>query len=146
MAVGTQCMFSPADVFFLRLSWFGLSSETYNLLCEKFVRLESRSFYTDVYEVVKLIPKGRVTSYGAIARYLGTAMSSRMVGWAMNASHILPDVPAHRVVNRMGVLTGKHHFSSPFAMQELLEQEGVHVENDRVQNFEVLFWDPMKEL
>ncbi len=104
------------------------------------------SFFNDVYEVVKLIPKGRVTSYGAIAKYIGAAKSSRMVGYALNASHALPNVPAQRVVNRNGLLTGKHHFSSPTRMQELLALDGVKVENDEVVNFEKLFWDPAIEL
>ena len=104
-------------------------------------------FYENVYEIVRQIPAGRVTSYGAIARCLGTAGSSRMVGWAMNLSHHQSVyVPAHRVVNRNGLLTGKIHFGSPDVMQELLENEGVIVENDRVTDFERLFWDPMLEL
>jgi len=104
-------------------------------------------FYQNVFEVVRQIPAGRVTSYGAIARYLGSAGSSRMVGWAMNLSHHQEVfVPAHRVVNRNGLLTGKIHFDSPDEMQELLENEGVIVENDCVINFKDLFWDPMKEL
>lgn len=108
---------------------------------------ERHSFFEDVYAVVRLIPKGRVTSYGAIARYLGTARSSRMVGWAMNGSHaVKPPVPAQRVVNRLGMLTGKHHFGTPDRMQKLLESEGVKVKNDRVVNFEELFWDPCREL
>ena len=104
-------------------------------------------FYGNVFEVVRQIPAGRVTSYGAIARYLGSAGSSRMVGWAMNLSHHQEMfVPAHRVVNRNGLLTGKIHFGSPDEMQELLENEGITVENDCVINFKDLFWDPMKEL
>lgn len=104
-------------------------------------------FFTQVYEVAKLIPTGRVTSYGAIARYLGTGGSARIVGWAMNACHTHSDyVPAHRVVNRNGLLTGKHHFDSPNAMQELLEAEGLIVEEDRILNFNERFWDPVKEL
>ena len=99
-------------------------------------------FFRDVYDVVRLIPEGRVTSYGAIAKYLGSARSSRMVGWAMNASHRLPDVPAHRVLNRNGLLTGKHHFGDPNEMQRLLESEGIIVKEDQVQNFLSLFWDP----
>jgi methylated-DNA-protein-cysteine methyltransferase-like protein len=106
----------------------------------------SPDFFTDVYEVVELIPKGRVTSYGAIARYLGTGRSSRMVGWAMNAAHGKPKVPAHRVVNRLGILTGKNHFATPYLMQELLEKEGVVVEKDKVVEFKKLFWDPAIEL
>lgn len=104
------------------------------------------NFFRDVYDVVRLIPKGRVTSYGSIAKYLGSAQSSRMVGWAMNASHRLPDVPAHRVLNRNGLLTGKHHFSDANEMQQLLESEGIVVKEDQVQNFTVLFWDPSEEL
>ena len=105
------------------------------------------SFFNDVYEVVRLIPKGRVTSYGAIAKYLGSAGSSRMVGWAMNAAHTAkPKVPAQRVVNRSGLLTGKHHFGSPDAMQRLLEKDGVEVDGDKVVDFKNRFWDPAVEL
>ena len=107
---------------------------------------KQQNFFADVYEVVKLIPEGRVTSYGAIAAYLGTKGSSRMVGWAMNAAHGLDDVPAQRVVNSKGLLTGKHHFGSPDRMQTLLEKEGITVENDQVQNFTAVFWDPIIEL
>ena len=107
---------------------------------------EKFSFYEDVYEVVKLIPKGRVTSYGAIAAYLGTKGSARMVGWAMNQAHTYLSVPAHRVVNYKGLLTGKHHFGPPDRMQKLLEAENIIVKNDQVQNFEKIFWDPLKEL
>ena len=108
---------------------------------------EDISFFEKVYQVVKFIPYGRVTSYGAIAEYLGTKGSSRMVGWAMNASHNnLENIPAHRVVNRKGLLTGKNHFGSPHIMQQLLESEGVKVENDQVQNFEDVFWDPSLHL
>jgi methylated-DNA-protein-cysteine methyltransferase-like protein len=104
-------------------------------------------FFESVYQVVRLIPKGRVTSYGAIAKYLGTARSSRVVGYAMNAAHSQkPKVPAHRVVNRNGLLSGKHHFETPFLMQELLEKEGVEIKEDVVQNFKTHFWDPTKEL
>jgi methylated-DNA-protein-cysteine methyltransferase related protein len=104
-------------------------------------------FFSRVYEVTRLIPYGRVTSYGAIARYLGTAGSSRMVGWAMNNSHNSKDfIPAHRVVNRNGMLTGKHHFPGTGMMQELLENEGIVVEDDIILNFEKHFWDPNKEL
>jgi methylated-DNA-protein-cysteine methyltransferase-like protein len=106
-----------------------------------------QDFFQDVFEVVRLIPKGRVTSYGAIAKYLGTARSSRMVGWAMNAAHSQKkSVPAHRVVNRNGELTGKHHFTTSTLMKELLEKEGVKVVKDKVKNFSKHFWDPMKEL
>lgn len=108
--------------------------------------MDKGSFFQDVYEVVKLIPAGRVTSYGAIAAYLGTKGSARMVGWAMNQAHAIPEVPAHRVVNRSGLLTGKHHFGSPTSMQELLAKEGVIVNEDQVQNFTQLFWDPIIEI
>jgi len=107
---------------------------------------EKHSFFDDVYEVVMLIPKGRVTSYGAIANYLGTKMSARMVGWAMNAAHTNKKIPAHRVVNRNGLLTGRHHFETPSAMQNRLEKEGVKINNDQVQEFDKKFWDPGKEL
>jgi methylated-DNA-protein-cysteine methyltransferase related protein len=103
-------------------------------------------FFQMVFQVVRLIPKGRVTNYGAIAKYLGVAKSARMVGWAMNAAHSQKKVPAHRVVNRNGELTGKHHFATPFLMQELLEKEGIKVVNDKIKNFEKYFWDPVKEL
>ncbi|MEQ9404135.1 MAG: MGMT family protein [Cyclobacteriaceae bacterium] len=108
--------------------------------------MDKTTFFHDVFEVAKLIPKGRVTSYGAIAEYLGVKSSSRMVGWAMNQAHLDPDVPAQRVVNRNGLLTGKHHFSSPTRMQELLEKEGVMVKNDQVVNFKEIYWDPNMEL
>lgn len=104
-------------------------------------------FFQRVYEVASLIPYGRVTSYGAIARYLGSGRSARMVGWAMNASHTSHDyIPAHRVVNRNGLLTGKHHFGNSGTMQQLLENEGIIVEDDKIVNFREKFWDPMKEL
>jgi methylated-DNA-protein-cysteine methyltransferase related protein len=102
--------------------------------------------FSDVYEVVKLIPEGRVTSYGAIAAYLGLKSGARMVGWAMNAAHSLSDVPAQRVLNRNGLLTGRMHFTTPSTMQELLEAEGVMVLDNQVQNFDRVFWDPSKEL
>ena len=107
---------------------------------------KSENFFDKVYEVAKLIPFGRVTSYGAIAKYLGAAKSARMVGWAMNASHTNDTVPAHRVVNRNGLLTGKFHFDGTNLMQQLLESEGVIIKENQVQNFERLFWDPFKEL
>jgi len=103
-------------------------------------------FFELVYEVVKHIPQGRVTSYGAIAKYLGSARSSRMVGWAMNAAHKFPEIPAHRVVNRNGLLTGKMHFGDPNRMQLLLEREGIHVINDEIVDFQKYFWNPMEEL
>jgi methylated-DNA-protein-cysteine methyltransferase related protein len=104
------------------------------------------TFFELVFDVVRQIPKGRVTSYGAIAAALGTKKSARMVGWAMNSSHITkPKVPAHRVVNRTGLLSGKMHFSDPGKMQQLLEKEGIKIKNDQVQDFKNKFWDP-KEL
>lgn len=103
------------------------------------------SFFEKVYEVARLIPYGRVTSYGAIAKYLGAARSARMVGWAMNHSS-KQEIPAHRVVNKKGILTGKHHFEGSNLMQQLLESEGITVINYQIQNFENVFWDPAKEL
>jgi methylated-DNA-protein-cysteine methyltransferase related protein len=105
------------------------------------------SFFADVFEVARQIPKGRVTSYGAIAAYLGTKLSARMVGWAMNAAgSAKPKVPAQRVVNRNGMLTGKHHFPTPTTMEALLKKDGVAVKNDTVVDFKELFWDPLVEL
>jgi len=107
----------------------------------------NESFFDNVYEVTKLVPFGRITTYGAIARYLGTTRSARMVGWALNNSHTMPEfIPAHRVVNRNGLLSGKHHFGGQNTMCELLENEGIHVENDQIVDFEKLLWDPNKEL
>jgi methylated-DNA-protein-cysteine methyltransferase-like protein len=104
-------------------------------------------FFNLVYQVARLIPKGRVTSYGAIARYLGAARSARIVGWAMNkAHHQKPKVPAHRVVNSQGLLSGKHHFGSPNKMQELLEKEGIKVIDDKVIDFKTKFWNPNLEM
>ena len=100
------------------------------------------NFFERVYAVAKQIPYGKVTSYGAIAKVLGTARSARMVGWAMNAAHNLEDVPAHRVVNRKGLLTGKHHFEGTNLMQQLLESEGIVVVDNQIQNFEKVFWEP----
>ncbi len=106
-----------------------------------------KDFFDSVYKVVRLIPKGRVTSYGAIAKYLGAAGSSRIVGYAMNAAHTQkPKVPAHRVVNRNGELTGKHHFSTPYQMQELLEKEKIKVKDDKIIDFKKLYWDPSENL
>ena len=105
------------------------------------------SFFADVYDVVRQIPKGRVTSYGAIAVYLGTKLSARMVGWAMNAAHVAkPKIPAHRVVNRNGQLTGRHHFGTPTLMEELLKKEKVLVKEDKIIDFKNVFWDPSTEL
>jgi methylated-DNA-protein-cysteine methyltransferase related protein len=104
-------------------------------------------FFQDVYDVVRQIPKGRVTSYGAVAAYLGTKLSARMVGWAMNAAHTAkPKVPAQRVVNRNGILSGKHHFGTPTLMEELLKKDGVAVKNDTIVDFKKIFWDPITEL
>lgn len=108
---------------------------------------QDETFFNLVYDVVRQIPKGRVTSYGAIAAALGTKKSARMVGWAMNnCHHLTPKVPAHRVVNRKGLLTGKMHFATPTQMEELLQKEGIEVADDQVQNFEKIFWDPATEL
>jgi len=107
---------------------------------------KSDNFFDKVYEVAKLIPYGKVTSYGAIAKYLGAAKSARMVGWAMNASHNIDAIPAHRVVNRNGLLTGKHYFDGTNLMQQLLESEGIIVVENQIQNFQSVFWDPLKEL
>lgn len=104
-------------------------------------------FFDRAYQVVRLVPQGRVTSYGAIARYLGTGQSARMVGWAMNKAGLQAVyVPAHRVVNSKGLLTGKHHFDGPSAMQQLLEAEGIRIEENQIINFEGVFWDPVVEL
>ena len=109
--------------------------------------IQERDFFADVMAVVRQIPKGRVTSYGAIAKYLGAARSARIVGYCMNNAHtVKPKVPAHRVVNRIGVLSGKHHFGSPTAMEDLLKKEGVQVKKDQVVDFAKRFWDPAVEL
>ncbi|GAB3992122.1 MGMT family protein [Spirosoma daeguense] len=107
---------------------------------------EQRDYFEDVYDVVRQIPAGRVTTYGTIARYLSLRAGARMVGWAMNGCHNRPDVPAHRVVNSVGVLSGKHFFGEPNVMQRLLENEGVRIENDKVVEFKLVFWDPSVEL
>ena len=107
---------------------------------------EADNFFNKVYKVVRLIPYGRVTSYGAIASYLGAARSARMVGWAMNKAHHIEDVPAHRVVNRKGVLTGKHHFGGPNLMQQLLENDHIIVVDTQIQDFDKVFWNLLKEL
>lgn len=107
----------------------------------------NNDFFDMVYEVTKLIPYGRITSYGAIARYLGSGRSARMVGWALNISHSKPEfIPAHRVVNRNGLLTGKHHFGNSSTMEQLLVNEGINIEDDRIINFKEKFWDPATEL
>jgi methylated-DNA-protein-cysteine methyltransferase related protein len=108
---------------------------------------KEESFFELVYEVARQIPKGRATSYGAIAAALGTKLSARMVGWAMNgAGKVKPKVPAHRVVNRNGMLSGRHHFATPTLMEELLKKEGIKVKNDTIVDFEKIFWDPVSEL
>lgn len=109
--------------------------------------VQERDFFQDVMDVVRQVPKGRVTSYGAIAKYLGAARSARIVGYCMNNAHVVkPRVPAHRVVNSAGLLTGKHHFATPTRMADLLKKEGVRVRKDQVVDFEKKFWDPMVEL
>jgi len=108
--------------------------------------IQNDNFFERVYQVARQIPFGRVTSYGAIAKYLGAARSARMVGWAMNNSDRYNDVPAHRVVNRKGLLTGKHHFQGINLMQQLLENEGIAVVENQIQDFDSIFWDPTKEL
>ena len=108
--------------------------------------MQDKGFFEKVYEVTRLIPYGRVSTYGAIARYLGAARSARMVGWALNASHMDESIPAHRVVNRTGTLTGKHHFQGTDLMQQLLENEGFKVKNNSIVNFKDKFWDPNLEL
>jgi methylated-DNA-protein-cysteine methyltransferase-like protein len=110
------------------------------------MRPENRNFFQKVYEVAAHIPYGRVTSYGAIAKYLGAARSARMVGWAMNGAGGREDIPAHRVVNRVGLLSGKHHFDGSNLMQQLLENEGIEVKDNQIVNLEKYFWDPWKEL
>lgn len=108
---------------------------------------KEQSFFELVYEVARQIPKGRVTSYGAIAEALGARLSARMVGWAMNGAHsVKPRVPAHRVVNRNGMLSGKHHFETPTKMEELLKKEGVKVKNDTIVEFKTIFWNPAEEI
>lgn len=108
--------------------------------------MKEENFFQRVYQVARQIPYGKVTSYGAIARFLGATGSARMVGWAMNASHNMEDIPAHRVVNRKGLLSGKHHFEGTNLMQQLLENEGIKVEENQIIDFEKHFWDPMVEL
>ena len=105
-----------------------------------------QNFFDRVYDVARRIPYGRVTTYGAIAKYLGTAKSARMVGWALNGSGIKADIPAHRVVNQKGILTGKHHFQGTNLMQQLLESEGIQVEDNQIQNMDKHLWDPSQEL
>ena len=114
---------------------------------KKYPSPDPEDFFDQVFAVTRLIPPGRVTTYGAIAAYLGSPQAARTVGWAMNASHLQPGfIPAHRVVNRQGLLTGKHHFRYPSLMQELLESEGIRVAGDQIIDFKKAFWDPAKEL
>ena len=109
--------------------------------------VQERDFFGDVMDVVRKVPKGRVTSYGAIARYIGAARSARLVGYGMNNAHVVkPSVPAHRVVNSAGLLTGKHHFATPTRMADLLKKEGVQVKKDQVVDFKKKFWEPMVEM
>lgn len=123
-----------------------MSKKTTSIINQSLSKKEY-SFFEDVYDVVRQVPKGRVTSYGAIANYLGTKLSARMVGWAMNAAHgVNPKVPAHRVVNRNGMLSGKSHFATPTLMEELLKKEKVLVKEDKIVDFKNLFWDPVNEL
>ncbi len=107
---------------------------------------KNKDFFQDVFDVARLIPEGKATSYGAIAKYLGAPRSSRMVGWAMNAAHTHTDIPAHRVVNRNGLLTGKMHFATPTLMEELLEKEGIKVKKDKIVDYKKIYWDPNIEL
>lgn len=107
---------------------------------------KNKDFFEQVYQVVREIPEGRVSSYGAIANYLGAKRAARMVGWAMNASHRKADVPAHRVVNRLGLLSGKFHFNDPDEMEQKLKSEGVLIKDNRVVDMQIIFWDPAKEL
>lgn len=109
------------------------------------IKSNNDNFFERVYEIVRQIPEGKVTSYGAIAKALGAARSARMVGWAMNASHNLEDVPAHRVVNRIGMLSGKHHFEGTNLMQQLLENEGVKVVDNQIIDFDTHFWNPIQD-
>jgi len=123
-----------------------MKEEKKNSLPERTPSVQA-GIYDAIYDVVRLVPKGRVTSYGAVAAAIGAASGARLVGYAMNlCANVKPKVPAHRVLNRNGLLTGKHHFSPPEKMQQLLEKEGIKVKDDKVVDFEKLFWDPMKEL
>ena len=108
--------------------------------------MSKNDFFDKVYNIVRQIPEGKVTSYGAIANYLGVKKSARLVGWAMNASHGDNSIPAHRVVNRVGLLTGKHHFGGTKIMQQLLENEGILIKENKILNLELYFWDPQNEL
>ncbi len=131
---------SVVEWLFYRISLYNS-----NIFYLHFVK-DSDNFFERVYKVTRLIPYGRVTSYGEIAKYLGAARSARMVGWAMNKAHNLEDVPAHRVVNRKGLLTGKHHFDGTNLMQQLLESEGVVVVDNQIKDLEKVLWIPLDEL
>jgi methylated-DNA-protein-cysteine methyltransferase-like protein len=123
------------------------SNELQESLFAKKKKKSTESFFDSVFQVARLIPKGRVSTYGAIAEYLGSKLSARMVGWAMNAAGSAnPPVPAHRVVNRNGMLSGKHHFATPTLMEELLHKEKIKVIDDRIEDFKTLYWEPAKEL
>ena len=126
---------------------FNFEIRTYRIqMANRETNKKRENFFEDVYAVVRLIPRGRVTSYGAIAAYLGMKSGARMVGWAMNASHGVRGVPAHRVVNSQGLLTGRHHFETPETMEKRLIAEGVEIQKHQVVGFKQLFWDPVKEL
>jgi methylated-DNA-protein-cysteine methyltransferase-like protein len=129
------------------LSFYKLKKLNHNPTNQSFSKFKKdENFFSLVYQVVQLIPPGRVTSYGAIANYLGIKSGARMVGWAMNASHALPSIPAHRVVNSQGLLTGKNHFEDLNTMQELLEKEGIIIAHNKVVNFKKMFWNPIELL
>jgi len=137
--------FAVRGIFYLQC--MAAKKTTHPLKSVKPSGVRDQSFFELVFEVARQIPKGRVTSYGAIANCLGTKLSARMVGWAMNgAGKVRPKVPAHRVVNRNGMLSGKHHFATPTQMEKLLKKEGVNVKNDQVVDFDKKFWDPAEEL
>lgn len=133
---------------FLKLNGFLTTQIKLTFIAFYFLNMATpqQDFFKRVHQVARLIPVGKVTSYGAIAKYLGAKSSARVVGWAMNAAHGDVSIPAHRVVNRIGMLSGKHHFKGTNVMQQLLENEGVTVEDNQVQNFETRFWNPSKEL
>ena len=139
---------STGGFFVSRKSRITFSYGIHLYLCFMIENLNAKNkdFFELVFQIVKLIPHGRVTSYGAIANYLGSKSGARMVGWAMNASHQYAGIPAHRVVNRNGLLSGKMHFPTPDSMQQALESEGIQIQDDQIQHFSEIFWDPSKEL
>lgn len=142
-----EVRFLKPEVMALQMQLIHAVCRAINIIRGYLYNMPQKDFFDMVYQVVRLIPKGRVTSYGAIAAYLGAKGSSRLVGYAMNGAHkVKPKVPAHRVVNRNGVLTGKHHFETPYKMQELMEKEKIKVRDDKVIYFQKLFWDPAEEL